>query len=113
MFYPTYKSLFSRDFIDDFTSLNCYRLDKNKYTFDGEKITLELPGVKKENIKAFLTEEGFLDIEWVKESSIIYNGKESFFVGKNIEDAEASLQDGVLQIHLKPKEKSIKKIEIK
>ena len=93
-----------------------------KETDTGYELTLDLPGIKKENVKAELN-DGYLTISAESEENHEQkdeNGKylrrerytgsysRSFFVGKNIteEDIKAKFTDGVLRLDIPKKEPS-------
>lgn len=129
-------SLFTRDLFDDFFEPRYSSFDRNqnvmktdvKETATGYELSMELPGVKREDLKADL-KDGYLNI-----SAVINQDKEeknaegrylrrerytgsfsrSFYVGEDItqEDIKAKFQDGILKLQV-PKKDQLPKTEEK
>ena len=136
MFMP---SLFGESLLDDFfdvpvfskrsgfgnTTNNIMHTDVKETNY-GYEIDMNLPGVKKEDVHAELT-DGYLTVQATTNSSINlqddnghyirrerYTGScnRSFFVGEQVtqEDIKAKFEDGVLRIAV-PKKKAQSRIE--
>ena len=122
-------------FFDNFFAPSTSNLMRCDITDEGDhyNLTIEVPSVKKENIKLSL-EDGYLTINAVfndKEDENKNHGKyirherryselsRSFYVGEDVEekDIEASLNNGILSLDIKkPEQKVVEKkkyIEIK
>ncbi len=122
----TTPSVFGRDMFDDFFGFPFRDFDRNtlmstdvKETDQGYEVTMDMPGYKKENIKAEL-KDGNLTISAVtgkenneKDSEGRYLRRErfygscsrSFYVGDAVkqEDIKAKFEDGTLKLFI-PKE---------
>lgn len=130
-------SIFGESLIDDFMDFPFHRMGRSiqnestqnvmrtdvKETNDGYEIDIDLPGFKKEDVKAQL-KDGYLTIQAVKNVDDAQKDNEgkyirrerfsgsvsrSFYVGEKIteEDIHAKFQDGILKLTL-PKEDSHK-----
>lgn len=122
-------------FFDNFFAPSTSNLMRCDITDEGDhyNLTIEVPSVKKENIKLSL-EDGYLTINAIfndKEDENKNHGKyirherryselsRSFYVGEDVEekDIEASLNNGILSLDIKkPEQKVVEKkkyIEIK
>ena len=125
-------SLFGKDLFDDFFD-DGFRVSPVtgemktdiKELDNGYEITMDMPGVQKENIKAVL-KNGYLTVSastesnkdeedsngrYIRRERICGTSSRSFYVGEGVrmEDVKAKFENGVLQIDI-PKE-SPKQIE--
>lgn len=122
-------SIFGRDMFDDFfdfpyvkSSVSASEIMKTdiRETADDYEIMMNLPGVKKENVKAEL-KDGYLTIQATTDSSSEDKEKEgkyirreryygtssrSFYVGEAVtqEDIRARFEDGMLKLTVPKKE---------
>ena len=128
-------SIFGESLLDDFFRFPYERFERNGYmntdikdTDQGYELTMNMPGVKKEDVKAEL-KDGYLTIqastsqnhdEKDKEGRYIrkerYSGtfSRSFYVGDGVkqEDIKAKFEDGTLKL-LVPKKDEKSKVEQK
>ena len=91
------------------TLLNSFEVSPIVDNGDEYIIKMNIPGVKKEDVKVFL-EKGYLTVSYVSSSRgehTFYSSKsqKSFFVGNNVkkEDIEASVEDGILTVTIAKK----------
>ncbi len=99
-----------------------------KETDTGYALEIELPGYKKEDIKAQL-KDGYMTIsasksenkdeknedgKYVRRERYVGNSSRSFYVGENVteEDIKAKFEDGILKLEV-PKKQPVPKVEEK
>jgi HSP20 family molecular chaperone IbpA len=76
---------------------------------EDNKVSLNLPGIGKENITVEVIDERKVKIEWNKNTS---KGSREFIFSEPIKDIKATYLDGILTIETIPEEHKIKKIKI-
>ena len=114
------------DELDNFfdrTNLNRAMKTDVKETANGYELTVDLPGVRKEDVKAEL-HEGYLTIcvtaqknqeqeqedgKYIRRERYTGNYSRSFFVGKDVteEEIQAKFTDGVLKLNVPKKEPAV------
>ncbi|MCR4843244.1 MAG: Hsp20/alpha crystallin family protein [Eubacterium sp.] len=97
-----------------------------KETDDKYQLEMELPGYKKEDVKASL-KDGYLTISaehqqskdekdadghYIRRERYYGSGQRSFYVGENLteEDIKAKFEDGILKLDI-PKKEAVKQVE--
>ncbi|MDO4168892.1 MAG: Hsp20/alpha crystallin family protein [Lachnospiraceae bacterium] len=116
------------DFFDDFArpvarytnSVNCMMKTDIKETADSYELDIDLPGYKKEDIKAEL-KDGYMTIsaqtssnkdekdengKYIRRERYYGNCSRSFYVGEEVtqEDIKAKFEDGILKVTVPKKE---------
>lgn len=129
-------SIFTRDLFDDFFEPRYHGYDRNqalmrtdvKETEHGYELSMDLPGVKKEDLNAELN-DGYLSVSATttqnndeKDSGGRYIRREryygtfnrSFYVGENVtqDEIKAKFEDGILTLQI-PKKEPQKQIDKK
>ena len=129
-------SIFTKDLFDDFFEPRYHGYDRNqalmrtdvKETKQGYELSMDLPGVKKEDLRAELN-DGYLTISATsrhnndeKDSEGKYIRREryygtfnrSFFVGENVtqDEIKARFENGILSLQI-PKKEPAKQVDEK
>ncbi|MGN0155244.1 MAG: Hsp20/alpha crystallin family protein [Lachnospiraceae bacterium] len=128
-------SIFERNFFDDFFTEpfggyrnNALMQTDVKETQDGYELAMNLPGVKKEDIKADL-KDGYLTVtatsnqsndeknedgKYIRRERFYGSSSRSFYVGEDVtqEEIKAKFEDGTLKLTI-PKKEENKQVEQK
>lgn len=129
MLMPIGRNMFDEIFDSPFAGFRTHDLMNTdvKETDEGYEVTIDMPGVKKENLKAEL-KDGYLmvsattdysndvkdDEKYIRRERYSGSFSRSFYVGENVkqEDIKAKFEDGTLKL-LIPRKEIEKQVEQK
>ncbi len=123
--YVIARSMFDEFFDSAFNSHSSMMRTDIKETEQDYELSIDLPGIKKENLTAEL-KDGYLCInatanaentddhseKYLRRERLVGSFRRAFYVGDKVKqtDIQAKFEDGVLHLHI-PKEKQVQQVE--